>query len=135
MCDRRVVRDKVADLRQPETAAGSHQRVSPLEMARTLSEVKDALQSYEMATLAGVAATLAEAAESLAYTARELHEIRGEEWMDAEEYAAFLKRKTRKQWETIAPILPRHYITERGILYSRHEIDEWLRARTSPLDV
>jgi hypothetical protein len=43
--------------------------------------------------------------------------------------------ETRKQWETIAPILPRHYVTERGILYSRRDIDEWLMARTSPADV
>ncbi len=55
--------------------------------------------------------------------------------MDAEECAAYLKRRTKKKWETIAPILPRHYITERGILYNRREIDEWLMNRTSPLDV
>jgi hypothetical protein len=41
----------------------------------------------------------------------------------------------QKQWETIAPILPRHYVTERRILYNRREIDEWLMVRTSPLDV
>jgi hypothetical protein len=76
-----------------------------------------------------VAATLAEVAESLASTASVLKEIGPHEWMDAEEYAAFLKRKPRKQWETIAPILPRHYITERGILFSRKELDECLIGR------
>jgi hypothetical protein len=78
-----VSRDKVADLRQPETVAEAHQRVSPVEMARTLSEVKDTLQSYETTTLAEVAATLAEAAESLAHSARKLHDMRGEEWTPA----------------------------------------------------
>jgi hypothetical protein len=108
---------------------------SLLGTARELEDAKRILEGIEATALSGVAQMLAEAAESLAHTARELHEMRGEEWMDAGECAAFLKRKTRKQWETIAPILPRHYITERGILYSRREIDEWLMARTSPLDV
>lgn len=31
--------------------------------------------------------------------------------------------------------IPRHYLTERGILFSRKEIDEWLMERRSPLDV
>jgi hypothetical protein len=108
---------------------------SPVEVARALTEAREALRGFETSALAGIAATFAEAAESLARTARELHEVSGEEWMDAEQCAAYLKRSTRKQWETIAPILPRHYVTERGILYNRREIDEWLTARRSPLDV
>jgi hypothetical protein len=108
---------------------------SPVEVARALTEAREALRGFETSALAGIAATFAEAAESLARTARELHEMSGEEWMDAEQCAAYLKRRTRKQWETIAPILPRHYATERGILYNRREIDEWLMARRSPLDV
>jgi hypothetical protein len=74
--------------------------------------------------LAGVAATLADAAESLARTARGLHEMRGEERMDAQQCAAHLQRRTRKQWEAIAPDLPRLYVIECGILYNRHEIGE-----------
>ena len=107
---------------------------SLVEVTRTLEEARDALRGYEVTALAGIAATLAEAAESLARTARELHEMRGEEWMDTQQCAAHLQRRTRKQWETIAPSLPKHYVTERGILYNRNEIDEWLMARTSPLD-
>lgn len=64
-----------------------------------------------------------------------MHEMRAEEWMDAGQARAYLGRRTEKQWERIAPFLPRHYITERGILYNRREIDEWLIARTSPSDV
>ena len=107
---------------------------SPSEMARALEEARETLRSYETSALAGMAATLAEAAESLARTIMDLHEMRDEEWMDADQARAYLKR-TPKQWERIAPILPRHYLTERGILYNRCEIDEWLMTRTSPLDL
>ncbi len=64
-----------------------------------------------------MAATLTEVAESLSRITRELHEMRGEEWMDAEQMRSYLSR-TPKQWERIAPTLPRHYVTERGILYN-----------------
>ena len=99
-------------------------------MARTLSDVKDALQSYEMTTLAGVAATLAEAAESLARTARELHEMSPDEWMDAEAAASYLKR-TPKAFEKVVAKgeIPKHYLSERGILFSCKELDEWLMGR------
>jgi hypothetical protein len=99
-------------------------------MARTLSEVKDALRSYETTALAGVAATLAEAAESLARTARELHEMSREEWMDLDAAASYLKR-TPKAFEKVFAKgeIPKHYLTERGILFSRKELDEWLMER------
>jgi ketosteroid isomerase-like protein len=119
----------------PQTGGRTGPRTAPslVEVARTLEEARDALHGYEATALAGVAATLAEAAESLARTTRELHEMRGEEWMDAAQMRSYLSR-TPKQWERIAPTLPRHYVTERGILYNRREIDEWLMGRTSPLD-
>ena len=60
--------------------------------------------------------------------------MRAEEWMDAEQAKTYLKR-TPKYWERVAPLLSRHCLTERGILYNRRELDEWLMARTSPLDV
>ncbi len=101
-----------------------------MEMSRTLSEVKDVLKSYETTTLAGVAATLAEAAESLARTARKLHEMSCEEWMDAEEAAAYLKRTPKAFEKVIAKgEIPKHHLTERGILFSRKELDEWLIGR------
>jgi hypothetical protein len=71
-----------------------------MEMSRTLSEVKNALKSYETTALAGVAATLAEVAESLARTARVLKEISPDEWMDTEEAAAYLRR-TPKAFEKV----------------------------------
>jgi hypothetical protein len=54
--------------------------------------------------------------------------VRREEWVDAEGARLHLKR-TRKQFEKIAPRLPRHYLSERGILYNVKELDEWLMSR------
>ncbi len=101
-----------------------------MEMSRTLSEVKNALESYETTALADVAATLAEVAESLARTASVLREISPEEWMDAEEAAAYLKRTPKAFEKVIAKgEIPKYHLTERGILFSRKELDEWLMGR------
>ena len=94
-------------------------------MARTLSETREALRQFENSALADVARTLSEVAESLALTTKELAAIRREEWVDTEGARLHLKR-TKKQFERIAPRLPRHYVSERGILYNVRELDEWL---------
>jgi hypothetical protein len=101
---------------------------SSAEVARTLSETRDTLRQYETSALADIAQTLSEVAESLAHTTRELAVIRREEWLDAEGARLHLKR-TKKQFERIAPHLPRHYVSERGILYNVRELDEWLMDR------
>jgi hypothetical protein len=100
---------------------------SPVEMARALAEAREVLKDYEASALADLAATLAEVAESLARTSRELRHLNPNEWMDAEEAAVDLKR-TPKTFRNIvaAGEIPRHYLTERGILFSRKELDEWL---------
>jgi len=100
---------------------------SPVEMAKSLAEAREALSDYETSALADVAATLAKAAESLARTSRELRDLSPDEWMDAEEAAVYLKR-TPKTFRNIvaAGEIPRHHLTERGILFSRKELDEWL---------
>jgi excisionase family DNA binding protein len=100
------------------------------ETARGLEEAKRILASLEAQALSGVAATLAEAAESLSNTARELKMIAPDEWISAEEAAAYLKR-TPKAFEKVvaAGEIPRHYLTERVILFSRKELDEWLMGR------
>jgi multidrug resistance efflux pump len=97
-------------------------------MAKTLSETREALRQFETSALADVARTLSEVAESLARTHAEIAAARREEWVDAEGARLHLKR-TRKQFERIAPLLPRHYISERGILYNVRELDEWLMDR------
>lgn len=111
-------------------ALGVGRASSAVETARALSEAREALKDYETAALADVAATLAEAAESLARAARELKEAGYDEWMDAEQAAAYLKR-TPKTFRNIvaAGEIPRHYLTERGVLFSRRELDEWLMKR------
>jgi hypothetical protein len=98
------------------------------EVARTLSETREALRQFETSALADIARTLSEVAETLARTTRELSTTRREEWVDAEGARLHLKR-TRKQFERIAPQLPRHYVSERGILYNVRELDEWLMDR------
>ncbi len=104
------------------------ERESSAGMARTLSETREALRQFETSALADVARTLSDVAESLAQTTKELAVIRREEWLDAEGARLHLKR-TRKQFEKIAPQLPRHYVSERGILYNVKELDEWLMSR------
>jgi len=108
-------------------AAKAEYGSSPIEMAKSLAEAREALRGYETSALADLAATLAEAAESLARTSRELRELSPDEWMNAEEAAVYLKR-TPKTFRNIvaAGEIPRHYLTERGILFSRKELDEWL---------
>lgn len=88
------------------------------------------LQNYETSALTGVAETLAGVAESLSRTSRELREACRDEWMDADETAAYLK-KNPKTFRNIvaAEDVPRHYLTERGVLFNRKEIDEWLLKR------
>lgn len=101
---------------------------SSAEVARTLSETREALRQFETSALADVARTLSEVAGSLANTTQELALMGREEWLDAEGARLHLKR-TKKQFERIAPHLPRHYVSERGILYNVRELDEWLMSR------
>ena len=101
---------------------------SSAEVAKTLLETREALRHFETSALADVALTLSEVAESLAQTTRQLSAARREEWLDAEGTRLHLKR-TKKQFERIVPQLPRHYVSERGILYNVREIDEWLMRR------
>lgn len=108
--------------------ASADRAPSSAEVARTLSETREALRQYENSALADVALTLSEVAESLARTTRELAVVGREEWVDAEGARLHLKR-TKKQFEKIAPRLPRHYVSERGILYNVRELDEWLMSR------
>ena len=101
-----------------------------LETARKLAEARRILEDVEATALGGVAQMLAETAETLARTARELKGIAPDEWLTFEEAAAYLK-KTPKAFEKVVARgeIPKHYLTERGILFSRKELDEWLLER------
>ena len=101
-----------------------------LETAQKLGEARRILEGVEATALGGVAQMLAETAESLARTARELKEIAPHEWLTFEEAAPYLK-KTPKAFEQVVARheILKHYLTERGILFSRKELDEWLLER------
>jgi excisionase family DNA binding protein len=101
-----------------------------VETARKLGEARGILEGVEATALGGVAQLLAETVESLARSARELKGIAPEEWLTFEEAAAYLK-KTPKAFEKVVAKgeIPKHYLTDRGILFSRKELDEWLLER------
>jgi excisionase family DNA binding protein len=101
-----------------------------LETAQKLEESTRILEGIEATALGGVAQMLAQTAESLARIACELKGIAPDEWLTFEEAAAYLKM-TPKAFEKIVGKgeIPRHYLTERSILFSRKELDEWLLER------
>jgi hypothetical protein len=109
----------------------SRETPSLVEVTRTLEEARDVLRGYEVAALAGIAATLAEAAESLAHTASELHEMSREEWMTPDQAARHLNCTSTKAFQEIVAKegVPRHYISDRLPRYSRSELDKWLGTR------
>ena len=83
-----------------------------LDTTRMLSEARRILDGVEATALGGVAQMLAETAESLARTARELKGISPDEWLTFEEAAAYLK-KTPKAFEKVVARgeVPKHYLT------------------------
>ena len=101
-----------------------------VQTARKLGEARRILEGVEATALGGVAQMPAETAESLARTARELKGISPDEWLTFEEAAAYLK-KTPKAFEKVVARgeIPKHYLAERGIHFSRKELDEWLIGR------
>jgi hypothetical protein len=101
-----------------------------LDTTRMLGEARRILDGVEATALGGVAQMLAETAESLASTARELKGISPDERLTFEEAAAHLKRTPNAFEKVVARgEIPKHYLTERGILFSRKELDEWLVER------
>lgn len=104
---------------------------SLVEVTRTLEEARDVLRGYEVAAVAGVAATLAEAAETLAHTARELQEMSRGEWMTPDQAARHLNCTSTKAFQEVVAKegIPKHYLSERLPRYSRSELDEWLTDR------
>ena len=109
----------------------ARERSSLVEVTRTLEEARDALRGYEVAALAGIAATLAEAAERLAHTTSELHEMSSEEWMTPEQAARHLNCTSTKAFQEIVAkeSVPKHYLSDRLPRYNRSELDEWLANR------
>ena len=115
--------------RAGESEAGDLGRQDLAAVARSMQEAKGALSAVEAEALVGIAKVLAETADSLARTAERLDAMRPAEWMDAEQTAAYLADRSRDSFDKVAPMLPKHCLTERRPLYNRREIDEWLMSR------
>ena len=91
----------------------------------------------EVKALSGVALALTEAAESLSRTAKELTNMRGAEWMTAEQSAKYLGCESVRAFEKIVSRegIPKHYLSARAPRYNRAELDEWLLQRRTTLDI
>lgn len=116
----------------PETKreqSGARDTYSLFEVTRPLEEAREILRGFEGTALAGVAAQLSTAAESLADTAESLHRARPSLWVDREGIRAHLAGRTEDQFEKIASEVPKHYLSERVALYNVLEVDEWLMGR------
>ena len=73
---------------------------------------------------------LTNVAESLAQTTETMRSMRPAEWMIHEQAAAYLQRTPGAFKELVrTEEVPKHYLSERGILYSRTELDAWLMSR------
>lgn len=73
---------------------------------------------------------MTDVAESLARTTETMRAMQPAEWMTHEQAAAYLQRmpgafKGLVRTEEV----PKHYLSERGILYNRTELDAWLMGR------
>jgi hypothetical protein len=101
------------------------------DLARVLAEQREALRAFEGSALAGIAAALSDAAESLARTARDLKEISPNRWMTSEQAAAYLGCTSAAAFERVVAKegIPKHYLSNRLPRYNRAELDAWLAGR------
>ena len=98
--------------------------------AEDLAAVRKVLEGMEAETLAGVARLLADTAESLARAVETMKAMQLAEWMDHEQAAAYFNRTPGAFKELVRTEgVPKHYLSERGILYNRAELDAWLMER------
>lgn len=101
-----------------------------VEVSRDIAAVRDVLRGTEERTLAEVAGVLAEAAESVARAVEVVRQTQPAEWMDSKRAARYLG-KSQDSFEKVVAWgeVPRHYLTERNILFSRTELDARLMGR------
>ncbi len=100
------------------------------QVAHDLKEAREVLGAVEARALAGVAAILSEAADSLSRTAERLEKMAPQEWMTAEEAAAYVRRTPEAFHKLVLNEgVPRHRISGQRYLYSRLEIDAWIMGR------
>ena len=120
---------EVEDRRKGRT--GNPRSAKELEKrAGDLAAARRVLENMEAETLAGVAQLLADAAESLARTIEAMRAVQPGEWMVHDQAAAYLNRTPGAFKELVrTESIPKHYLSERGILYNRAELDAWLMGR------
>lgn len=101
-----------------------------VEVSRDVAVVREVLKGAEERTLAEVATVLAEAAESVARAVEMVRQTQPAEWMDSKQAARYLGKSPDAFEKVVARgEIPRHYLTERNILFSRTELDAWLMDR------
>lgn len=113
---------------------GAYGSGSLAELAEELRGSRAVLESIEAQALAGTVEVLVGICAELSETAKVLHSMRAAEWLTPEEAAAHVGAASKEAFEKIARQegIPRHHLTRVLIRYNRGEVDEWLRARTSP---
>lgn len=97
------------------------------DATRELAAVREALSGLERQAVVGAVQALTDVAESLARTTENMRAMQPAEWMTHEQAAAYLQRTPGAFKELVE--VPKHYLSERGILYSRAELDAWLMGR------
>lgn len=104
--------------------------VALMDATRELAAVREALSGLETQAVVGAVRVLTDVAESLARTTETMRAMQPAEWMTHEQAAAYLQRTPGAFKELVrTEEVPKHYLSERGILYSRTELDAWLMSR------
>ncbi len=104
--------------------------VALVEATREIAAVREALSGLETQAVVGAVQALTDVAESLARTTETMRAMQPAEWMTHEQAAAYLQRTPGAFKELVrTEEVPKHYLSERGILYSRTELDAWLMSR------
>ncbi len=104
--------------------------VALVDATREIAAVREALSGLETQAIVGAVQTLTDVAESLARTTETMRAMQPAEWMTHEQAAAYLQRTPGAFKELVrTEEVPKHYLSERGILYSRTELDTWLMSR------
>lgn len=109
---------------------GSEAPVALVDATREIAAVREALSGLETQAVIGAVRVLSDVAESLAWTTETMRAMQPAEWMTHEQAAAYLQRTPGAFKELVrTEDVPKHYLSERGILYSRAELDAWLMSR------
>ena len=104
--------------------------VALVDATREIAAVREALSGLETQAVVGAVQALTDVAESLARTTDTMRAMQPAEWMTHEQAAAYLQRTPGAFKELVrTEEVPKHYLSERGILYSRAELDAWLMNR------